>query len=269
MKACVTDQTCLIPKMNFCVEPMHFGTVLFGKPWCSKQAIFPKGFTSRVKFFSVCDPTQMCYYISEVLDAGLLGPLFKVTSEGCPSETFANVSPEKCWEMVLQKLKQEIIRHSSLGKQLLPSLECLQGVNGLEMFGFLSPPIIQVIEALDPNHQCLEYWNQKSRVKMENVNDMSASNSRKYPFGLSCSPGETKAKLFGFDLTKQDPDNSSIGRGDHSVGEDIKTTLQGFFKKANREELIMMYKVFCSEYTSAEWGVAFTTLTEEIRKTCK
>ncbi|CBI39010.3 unnamed protein product, partial [Vitis vinifera] len=226
--------------MNFCVEPMHFGTVLFGKPWCSKQAIFPKGFTSRVKFFSVCDPTQMCYYISEVLDAGLLGPLFKVTSEGCPSETFANVSPEKCWEMVLQKLQQEIIRHSSLGKQLLPSLECLQGVNGLEMFGFLSPPIIQVIEALDPNHQCLEYWNQKSR-----------------------------AKLFGFDLTKQDPDNSSIGRGDHSVGEDIKTTLQGFFKKANREELIMMYKVFCSEYTSAEWGVAFTTLTEEIRKTCK
>lgn len=269
MKACATDQTCLIPKMNFCVEPMHFGTVLFGKPWCSKQAIFPKGFTSRVKFFSVCDPTQMSYYISEVLDAGLLGPLFKVTSEGCPSETFANVSPEKCWEMVLQKLKQEIIRHSSLGKQLLPSLECLQGVNGLEMFGFLSPPIIQVIEALDPNHQCLEYWNQKSRVKMENVNDMSASNSRKYPFGLSCSPGETKAKLFGFDLTKQDPDNSSIGRGDHSVGEDIKTTLQGFFKKANREELMMMYKVFCSEYTSAEWGVAFTTLTEEIRKTCK
>ena len=69
---------------------------------------------------------------------------FQVTSEGCPSETFANVSPEKCWEMVLQKLKQEIIRHSSLGKQLLPSLECLQGVNGLEMFGFLSPPIIQV-----------------------------------------------------------------------------------------------------------------------------
>ena len=127
----------------------------------------------------------------------------------------------------------------------------------------------QVIEALDPNHQCLEYWNQKSRVKMENVNDMSSSNLRKYPFGLSCSPGETKAKLFGFDLTKQDPDNSSIGRGDHSVGEDIKTTLQGFFKKANREELIMMYKVFCSEYTSAEWGVAFTTLTEEIRKTCK
>lgn len=36
------------------------------------------GFTSRVKFFSVLDPKRMCYYISEVLDAGLLGPLFKV-----------------------------------------------------------------------------------------------------------------------------------------------------------------------------------------------
>ena len=54
------------------------------------------------------------------------------------------VSPEKCWEMVLQKLKQEIIRHKSLEKQQLPPLKYLQGVNGLEMFGFLSSPIVQV-----------------------------------------------------------------------------------------------------------------------------
>nr|CAN63645.1 hypothetical protein VITISV_006300 [Vitis vinifera] len=77
VKAHTTDQIRLVPKMNFCVEPMHFGTVLFGKPWCSKQAIYSKGFTGRVKFFSVHDPTQVCYYISEVLDAGLLEPLFK------------------------------------------------------------------------------------------------------------------------------------------------------------------------------------------------
>ena len=69
---------------------------------------------------------------------------FQVTLEEDPDEMFANVSPGKCWEMVLQKLKQEIIRHRSLGKQQLPPLEYLQGVNGLEMFGFLSPPIVQV-----------------------------------------------------------------------------------------------------------------------------
>ena len=100
MKAHTTDQIRLVPKMNFCVEPMHFGIVLFGKPWCSKQAIYSKGFTSRVKFFSVHDPTQVHYYISEVLDTGLLEPLFKVTSKRCPSGTFASVSPEKYWKMM-------------------------------------------------------------------------------------------------------------------------------------------------------------------------
>ena len=105
VKAHTTDQIRLVPKMNCRVEPMHFGTVLFCKPWCSKQAIYSKGFTTRVKFFSVHDPTRGHYYISEVLDAGLLEPLFKVTSERCPSGTFASVSPEKYWEMVLRKMK--------------------------------------------------------------------------------------------------------------------------------------------------------------------
>lgn len=36
------------------------------------------GFRSRIKYYSVLDPTKLCSYISEVLDAGLLGPLFKV-----------------------------------------------------------------------------------------------------------------------------------------------------------------------------------------------
>lgn len=36
------------------------------------------GFQSRVKFFSVVNPTKVGSYVSEVVDAGLLGPLFKV-----------------------------------------------------------------------------------------------------------------------------------------------------------------------------------------------
>ena len=38
-----------------------------------------KGFRSRVKYFSIVDPTQTTYYISEILDAGLQGPLFMVS----------------------------------------------------------------------------------------------------------------------------------------------------------------------------------------------
>ena len=36
------------------------------------------GFRSQIKFYSVLEPIKLYNYISELLDAGLLGPLFKV-----------------------------------------------------------------------------------------------------------------------------------------------------------------------------------------------
>ena len=39
---------------------------------------FGAGFKSRVRYISVLDPTNMCYYVSEILDAGRDGPLFMV-----------------------------------------------------------------------------------------------------------------------------------------------------------------------------------------------
>ncbi|GLU17472.1 hypothetical protein SLE2022_338380 [Rubroshorea leprosula] len=256
----VADQGDTKKNLNTCVEPLNFGSVMFGKLWCNPQAIFPKGFRSRVKFFSVLDPTKICSYISEVLDAGLLGPLFKVSLEDCPSQSFTNVSAEKCWEMVLERLNQEIARQSNIGQTgLLP----LESINGLEMFGFLSSQIIQAIEALDPDHQCAEYWN--NRLKTLDVdNDNEA---KKCPFGLSCSPDETKRKIFGFDLTKHDQETPVIG--DDSVDEEVQVVLQGLFKKANPRELQIMKRILSSSAQSDEWKVALTTLTEEIQKICR
>ena len=42
------------------------------------HVLLDAGFRSRVKYMSVLDPTNMCYYVSEVLDAGRDGPLFMV-----------------------------------------------------------------------------------------------------------------------------------------------------------------------------------------------
>ncbi|KAK3030867.1 hypothetical protein RJ639_037324, partial [Escallonia herrerae] len=141
-------KNCSMQKLCFHVDPLNIGSVVSGRLWCSKKAIFPKGFRSRVKFFSVLNPTKTSSYISEVVDAGLLGPLFKVTLEECPNESFANVSAEKCWEMVLETLNQEIVRRDSLGKQAVSPVPIPHGINGLEMFGFLSPHIIQVYQIL-------------------------------------------------------------------------------------------------------------------------
>ncbi|KAF8408758.1 hypothetical protein HHK36_004826 [Tetracentron sinense] len=272
LKTSLTGQSCLTQTLDLGVEPLNFGEVVLGKLWCSKQAIFPKGFRSRVKFASVLDPTKSCSYISEILDSRLLGPLFKVTLEECPNEAFTNVSAQKCWEMVLERLNQEIIRQHSLGEQRLPPLRPLQSINGLEMFGFLSPPIVQAIEALDPYHQCLEYWNQQLEVKGENMNNIpsvpvvlaNVNDGEKYHFGLSSSPRESKTRIFGLELKNLDQKGSNILR-QNSV-EEVQSVLGGLFKKADSDELKMMHRIFCCESWNTEWRVAFKTLREAIHK---
>lgn len=43
-----------------------------------KIVTFFTGFKSRVKFYNVKDPMRISDYISEIVDAGFMGPLFRV-----------------------------------------------------------------------------------------------------------------------------------------------------------------------------------------------
>ncbi|CAD6339579.1 unnamed protein product [Miscanthus lutarioriparius] len=158
----------VVHRFKCSVEPIEIGVVLSGKLWSSSQAIFPKGFKSRVKYFSVVDPVQMTYYISEILDAGQQGPLFMVTVENCPGEFFINISPTKCWNMVRERLNMEIRRQLNMGRANLPTLQPPGSVDGHEMFGLLTPAIVQAIEARDRDHVCTEYWRSRSHVTIEN-----------------------------------------------------------------------------------------------------
>jgi len=134
----------VVHRFKCSVEPLEIGIVLSGRMWSSTQAIFPKGFRSRVKYFSIVDPMQMAYYVSEILDAGLQGPLFMVTVENCPGEVFINVTPTKCWNMVRERLNMEIRRQLSMGRPNLPTLQPPGSIDGLEMFGLLSPAVVRV-----------------------------------------------------------------------------------------------------------------------------
>ncbi|AQK55555.1 Lysine-specific demethylase JMJ703 [Zea mays] len=157
----------VVHRFKSLVESLEIGVVLSGRLWSSSQAIFPKGFRSRVKYFSIVDPTQMAYYISEILDAGPQGPLFMVTLENCPGELFINVSPAKCWSMVRERLNMEIRRQLSTGRANLPALQPPGSVDGFEMFGLLSPAIVQAIEARDRDRICTEYWRSRPHVVTE------------------------------------------------------------------------------------------------------
>ncbi|WOL12938.1 hypothetical protein Cni_G21707 [Canna indica] len=165
----------VVQRINRNVEVLAYGIVLSGKLWSTSQAIFPKGYKSRVKYLSILVPTQMCYYISEILDAGLLGPLFMVMVEQCPSEVFVHVSASKCWDMVRERANHEIQKLSNLGTLNLPSLQPPGSVDGLEMFGLSSPTIIQAIEALDYHHVCTDYWRSRPNTPAIPVHPRQAS----------------------------------------------------------------------------------------------
>lgn len=75
----------------------------------------------------------------------LLAVLLQVTLEQCPSEVFIHVSASKCWELVRERVNSEISRQRIMGRFNLSSLEPLESIDGLKMFGLTSPDIIQVI----------------------------------------------------------------------------------------------------------------------------
>ncbi|KAL9238154.1 hypothetical protein vseg_012620 [Gypsophila vaccaria] len=194
-----------VRRINCNVEALEFGLVIPGTQWSTSRAIFPKGFKSRVRYINISDPSNMCYYVSEIVDGGSKGPLFMVFLEHCPDEFFVHVTPTKCWEMVRERVNQEILKQHKLGKENLHPLQPPGSVDGLEMFGFTSPAIVQGIEALDKKRLCAPYWNSRP--------------------------------LAHFSLCFQSRGN---GRNPNSTSEaDIRsdTLLKGLFKKANLEEL--------------------------------
>uniref|UniRef100_J3M5R7 JmjC domain-containing protein n=1 Tax=Oryza brachyantha TaxID=4533 RepID=J3M5R7_ORYBR len=202
---------------KYSVELLDHGKMMVGKKWCNRQGIFPKGFRSRVTFHSVLDPTGTCYYISEVLDAGLLGPLFRVSVEGLPEVSFTHTSPMQCWDSVRDRVNEEIEKQQSVGKSGLPDLLSMNSVNGLEMFGFLSSPIIKEIEALDPGHQCLDYWS--SRISSVGT-ELPSESVMATAVNDSTNP---TIKLLGIEITRKEIEqsssfNNSCAEGSHLVG---------------------------------------------------
>ncbi|KAL8508259.1 hypothetical protein ACS0TY_018735 [Phlomoides rotata] len=244
-------------RISICVEPVNFGSLVYGKLWCNKNAIFPKGYKSRVMFSDVRNPHIMSSYTSEIIDGGLLGPLFKVSLEEHPDESFVNVSVEETWEMVRQRLNQEILTQNRSGKQGVPPLQPHSTINGLEMFGFLSPPILQAIEALDPLHKCVEYWENKLLIKKSSSSGNSLAAEKNSSETGSDAAGEI-ADSFESDLL--------LDNGNNLRDDEARSIFRRLMRKANREEVGIMERILCKGPGSPLWRVAVETLREEIER---
>ncbi|KAK3200750.1 hypothetical protein Dsin_024165 [Dipteronia sinensis] len=235
----------VVRRINCSVEPLEYGVVLSGKLWCNSKAIFPKGFRSRVRYINVLDPTNMCYYVSEILDAGRDGPLFMVSLENCSSEVFVHVSAARCWELVRDRVNQEITKQHKLGRMNLPPLQPPGSLDGFEMFGFSSPAIVQAIEAMDRNRVCKEYWDSRpySRPQVQ-ISQPSQSGEN-----LHRSSGEQN-------------NQESSGSGILPVG--VDTTISGLFKKATPAELNSLYSILIDNRPTADRSLVTRLLNEEI-----
>ncbi|XP_075481837.1 lysine-specific demethylase JMJ18-like isoform X1 [Primulina tabacum] len=239
-------------RLDLCVEPITFGSVVCGKQWCNKSFIFTKGYKSRVKFFNILNPMIRSTYTSEILDGGFLGPLFKVSLEEHPHESFTNMSAQGCWEMVLQRLNQEITVQACPWKQGLSPLQPVSEVDGLQMFGFLSSSIIQAIEALDPHHCCVKYWNHK----------LLTEKSSETWFG---EVGKIAESYATDSALQESSDRLTLGSDNFLSGDEIRPVLRRLLRKADSEEMEVMHGILCQESRSHQWRVAVETLTEEIQ----
>lgn len=239
----------VVRRINCNVEPLQFGVVLSGKSWCNSQAIFPKGFRSRVRYINVLDPTNMCYYVSEILDAGRDGPLFMVSLEQCPKEVFVHVSAARCWEMVRDRVNQEIAKQHKLGRMNLPPLQPPGSLDGFEMFGFSSPEIVQAIEAMDRSRVCTEYWD-----------------SRPYSRPLVQVPQISQYQDGGRNMNLMSDERNVQGFPQNHLSPAVDDAmLRGLFKKANPEELNMLYSILSCNRPTADQGLVTQLLSEEIR----
>ncbi|CAN8294959.1 unnamed protein product [Cochlearia groenlandica] len=236
----------VVRRINCNVEPLSYGCVLSGKSWCSRRAIFPKGFRSRVRYLNILDPTNMCFYISEILDAGHNNsPLFMVYMETNPSEVFVHLSPTKSWEMVRDRVNQEINRQHKAGNSDLPPLQPSGTPDGFEMFGYSSPAIVQAIEALDVNRVCAEYWDSRpySRPQVQ--------------FTVNPLLREAISSVQSSDVR-----NVEKAHGHHLFPGGTKSTLKVLLKKANMEELSSLEQVL----RESNKDLVTKLVKEEIRK---
>nr|GMC63664.1 putative lysine-specific demethylase JMJ16 isoform X1 [Ipomoea batatas] len=233
----------VVRRINCNVEALNYGVIQPGNLWCDTRAIYPKGFRSRTKYIDVLDPTNMCNYISEVLDPGRDGPLFMVSLEHCPSEVFIHVSAANCWKMVQERLNQEIAKQRKLGKTNLPPLVPPGSLDGMEMFGFSSPAIIQVLQAMDRDRVCKEYW--KSRP-LSQIQQGSAPRDN-----LKLTP-------------KPEVDNEAGKR--HLLPTGADAIVGGLFKKANTDELQALYSLLNNNPSPSDQGSVARLLSDEIHR---
>jgi len=157
---------------------------------------------------------------------------------------------------------------------------------------------LQAVEALDPLHQCIEYWDSKQiPAKQNHGPDSAEPDIRRTGTSVACwkedaqelPPKDLQArapqhtivntssripvnisstnKPSSQALVRENPDTQGILPSSLlNERPDTYSTMQGLFQRATPTELRVLYHLFTTEARGAEWASAFRVLTEEVQK---
>lgn len=199
-------------------------------------------------------------------------------------------SIDGCWHEIQNLINEAIIvRRSDNSNLQLPPL--LPPPSGVEMFGFTSPSIIEAIEALDPFHQCIDYWSLKlgqrpssagadaRRAGISVVGRLSALEQPLKPSMLETAQecrivNRNSRHSVNISSAKTTPASSPAFvqvsplplRQGPVPSQGTYSTLQGLFLRATSAELRLLYRLFTNESQGAEWSSALRALTEEVQR---
>lgn len=110
---------------------------------------------------------------------------------------------------------------------------------------------IQAIEALDPLHKCVEYWENKQLIK----NSSSSGNS----LAAEKNSSETRSDAAAGEITDCFETN-------YLPDDETRPVFRSLLRKASREEMALMERILCKGPESPLWRVAVETLREEIER---
>ncbi|KAF5948163.1 hypothetical protein HYC85_014120 [Camellia sinensis] len=134
------------------------------------------------------------------------------------------------------------MKQHKLGRMRLPPLQPCGSLDGFEMFGFFSPAILQVIQAMDQNRVCTEYW--KSHPQMQIPQHFQYQ--------------ENGQKLF------LRTNVANVQEASNSQG--VDAILSGLFEKANPDELHALHSIVSDNMSTADQNLMTRLLNREIQK---
>jgi hypothetical protein len=168
----------------------------------SQKYLWPVGFHSTRTYGSCIDPTVKTEYVSEILDAGESGALFRVTAAD-NGQRFEGNTPSAAWV--------QVVRAWNEAKKAYGYSARSSAVSGPEMYGFANDKIARLIEGLPDTEHCAVYHfrhfrQEDGKLDLRKVADFQSTNHVESVMPMEMEPAVThySEQLYGVNVNEVD-----------------------------------------------------------------